>query len=747
MRSSRSTRSTSLAGALLLLAAVPLAALPASAATPGEALAATGGYGGYSTGTATYVNAVNVTDPDVAKVSLAQSAAGVAVDEELVTQDLLQSSILTADDAGKNAYGHGAAAGVGLLQAEDAPPQVALSTAEALSPPPSEQATSELLTLPVAPVATAQLLPSTAQAQTMSLTSICPATADGLISEGTAEAANVQLLSPTEGQNVLGVGGTVSSVSQTGLVAPASGATGSGLRSVTTQTLAPLTLFEGIPGAETTIEVLHQLQLSATAGGAAGSGEVFYGFVDASGDRVPDSEPVLLINGTGLTSEQLLGGGGLQLSLGVAEVFIGGPAHGLDDDPTTQPQIAANGTSAAAAADLIRVKVPGTVATGTTTPVAEDSPLAPILNPVLEPVAEALSPVLTGLQEALAGAGLGVADVRYGHLEALASVPAGGVVCTATPGGPDVGPFSEARKDASSQGVAPGATFEYVVRLPNRGTEPVTDVVVTDTFTGGPPPLEFVSSDPTPTSQDGNVLTYEVGTVEPGEYVDITLVFRVPADAPAGTVYRNDATITGTFQGEQISEDVAVSGPTVIATPNGACDVSRSTKYASNLEVATGQQFAYYVNVSNTGGTPCTGVTVTDELDEGVSFVSCSDDCTSSGRTVTWQVGTLAPGASTTLGVVVETVATEGRLPNTAVVDTAEGSTASPATPGPEVTGTSVPAPGNPAGCPSTGCPGSAVSPVASSGVLPRTGGAPLLALGALLLVGGGLGVSRIVRR
>lgn len=731
----------------MLLATVPLSALPASAATPGEALAATGGHGGYSTGSTTYVNALNATDPDVAKVSLAQSAAGVTVDEELVTQDLLQSSILTADAAGKNAYGHGAAANVGLLQAEDAPPQVALSTAEALSPPPSEQATSELLTLPAAPVATAQLLPSTAQARTTSLTSICPDTADGLISEGTAEAANAQLLSPAEGQNVLGVGGTVSSVSQTGLVAPAAGATGSGLSSVTTQSLAPLTLFEGIEGAETTIEVLHQLQLSATAGGTAGSGEVFYGFVDASGERVPDSEPVLLVNGEGLTSEQVLGGDGIQLSLGLADVFIGAPAHGLDDDPTSSPQVAADGTTAAAAADLIRIKVPGTVPTGTTTPVAEDSPLAPVLNPVLTPVVEGLEPVLTGLQQALADAGLDVADVRYGHLEALATVPAGGVVCTATPGAPTDGPFSEARKDVSSQGVAPGATFEYVVRFPNRGDQAVTDVVVTDTFTGGPPPLELVSSDPAATSQDGNVLTYEVGTVEPGEYVDITLVFRVPADAPVGTVYRNDATISGTYRGEQISEDVAVSGPTVIATPTGACDVSRSTKYASNLEVATGQQFAYYVNVSNTGGTPCTGVTVTDELDEGVTFVSCSDDCASSGRTVTWEVGTLAPGASTTLGVVVETVATEGRLPNTAVVDTAEGSTASPSTPGPEVTGTSVPAPGSPAGCPSTGCPGSAVSPVASPGVLPRTGGAPLAALGALLLVGGSLGVRRIVRR
>lgn len=729
----RASRVLATAAATALAASFGLAtASPATAVTPAEAVATTSGYGGYSSGTTTYVNAANVSDPDLAKVSLAQSAAAVSVREPLVTEDLLHSSILTTDAAGKNAYGHGAAANVGLLQAENAPPQVALSTAEALSPPPSTEATTdELLTLPLAPVATAQLLPSSAQARTTSVAGACVAGDDGLISAGTAEAADAQLLSPGADQNVISIGGSISTSSQTGLLPPVAGAAGFGLESLTTQSLAPITLFQGIPGAETTIEVLHQLRLSSRAGGVAGSGAVFYGFIDAEGEPVPDSEPVLLINGTGLTSEQVLGGDGIQLSLGLADVFIGAPAHGLDDDPTSDPAVAADGTSTAAAADLIRVKVPGTVTTGTTTPVAEDSPLAPVLNPVLTPVIEGLEPVLTALQQGLAGAGLDVADVRYGHLEALATVPAGGIVCSQVVGGSD-NPFSEARKDVSAFAVAPGATFEYTVRFPNRGTAPVTDVVVTDTFTGGPPLLEFVSSDPAPTSRDGNVLTYEIGTVEPGEYVDISLVFRVPANAPAGTQYRNDARISGTYQDREVTEDVSVVGPTVVEAPRGDCDVSRSTKYASNVEVVTGQTFAYYVNVANSGGETCTGVTVTDTLREGVEYVSCSETCTVAGRTVTWKLGTLVPGASATVSVVVRTVATAGRLPNDADIGTAEGSTANPQTPGPAVTDVSVPAPGRPAGCPATGCPAVAGS------VLPRTGPAALLpALGGLALAGG----------
>ena len=57
--------------------------------------------------------------------------------------------LLTASAAGKNAYGHGSAVNAGLVQGETAPPQVTLTTAEALSPPPAAAATTdELLTPP-----------------------------------------------------------------------------------------------------------------------------------------------------------------------------------------------------------------------------------------------------------------------------------------------------------------------------------------------------------------------------------------------------------------------------------------------------------------------------------------------------------------------------------------------------------------------------------------------------------------------
>lgn len=711
--------------AVSLTVSAAVLAAPAAAVAPGAALTNTAGFGGYSTGTNVFTDVLNSGgDPDLLRLSLSQSAAGVSVGEALVDQDLLGSSILTADEAGKNAYGHGAAANVGIGQAESAPPQVALSTAEALSPPPTVAEPTDLLQLPAGPVATAALLPSTAQAQTVSSSSVCPTGNESLISEGTSQVANAQLLSPGAGQNVVTVGdaalpgdGVSASVSQTGLVAPSGGAAGFGLATVTTQTIAPITLFRGIPGAETTIAVLRDLQLSATATGGTGS-EVFYGFVNAAGEPVPDSEEVLRINDTVLTSEDVLGGDGLKLSLGLVDVFIGAPAHGLDDNPLSNPTVTS--TNAAAAADFIRITVPGTVPVGSTMPVAADSPLAPVLNPVLQPVIDGLEPVLAGLQDALAAAGLDAADLRIGHFEALASVPAGGIDC----GGPDDNPLDESMKDVSVLDVAPGGLFDYDIRIPNRGDAPITNVVVKDTYSAD---LEFVSSVPPPTSRTGNMLTYELGTLQPNEFRIITLTFRVPTDAVAGTVYRNKALITGTYKGQPIDKPVEVEGPTVGPAPTGGCNLSGSTKFASNTQVVTGQNFGYFVNVLNSGGQPCRNVVVKDTLVDGVSFVSCTAGCTRDGQDLTWDVGTLAAGQGKVLAVVVKVTATSGTLPNRALITSPSGPGGTPSTPGPTVTDTSVPAPGKPA----SGPDGAGALP----GTLPRTGlplAPSVLALGLL---------------
>ncbi len=717
-----------LAGTLALAGVTALgAAAPAAAITPTEA-ANGAGYGGYSSGAIAHIEAVGTTATELTRAELAQSSAGVGVGQGLVDIDTLDSKILFADQAGKNAYGHGAGLSLSLGQAPGTTPSTTLALAEALSPPAS---TDEdiVLDVPVDPLVSADVLEASAQANTTTLANPCLTGGATLISQGTAQAADATILDPADvaglpvSQPVVQLDGTSESISENRLVPLAGGKFG--LSTFTTQTLAPLTLLGGTP-LETRIEVLKDIRLRATASGTAGGGNVFYGFVNDDGSQIvetDDTTPVLTVVALDsapltLTSQDVFGDEGLRLNLGVIDVFIGADSS---------ENIAADGTTAAGTADFIRIESPGTLPTGTT-PVITDGPLAPI-GGVLDPITDALAPVTDAIQDALESAGITLADIRYGHLEALAKVPVGGITC-----GPTEDPLRNAFKDVSALGVVAGATFNYTVRFPNDGKTPLTNVRVVDTFTGGPPPLEFISSVPAPTSRADNVLTYDIGTIEPGTFREITFTFRVPADARVGTKYMNSAKITATFEGRQIEKVVEKDAPTVIPALTGPCAVDRSTKFASNKEVATGQEFAYFINVSNTGGAECTGVTVTDELVAGVSFVSCSDNCTNAGQRVTFSVGTLASGASRTLKIVVKVTATTGTLPNAADITTDQGAKARPSTEGPRVTGNSVGNPGVPAGCPAIGCTGAE----GTGRDLPETGlgtTAPLLGVVALLLV------------
>jgi uncharacterized repeat protein (TIGR01451 family) len=711
---------TGLAGALsCLVVAAALSAPGAAQAALPHVLAGSSPYSALSDGTLVYANAANLPQVDIAKVGLGQSGAGAAVPSGLGTSDQLLQPLLGKSTAGKTAFGHGTGAGVGLLGSQTAPPAIALTTAEATSPAPST-ATSQLATIPLAPVATADITPSSATANT---------TADGAcvlgkdISNGAAHIVNAQAV--TSGAvSVVGLGGTSDTTSRTRLITPtkANGSTvttgKSGLLGQTTQVLAPITLFKGVPGAETTITVLGPLQLSAAAGGVPGTSVVSYGVVGKG-----DADPVVTItnggNTTSLTSQQVFTGAGVVIKLGVADITLGTPAHsltGLEGTPVTQ---AANGTSAAAAVDFVRVTVPGSLAPNG---VAVGGPLGTVLNPVLDPVATALGAVTGAIQTALAG--LGIADLRVGHLEARATVPVGGIDCSTD------NPLSESRKDVSALNVQPGSTFTYDIRVPNRGNAPITNVKVVDTY---PAELAFVSSVPAPASRSGHTLTFQLGTLQPNEFRIIQMVFKVPANAKAGTIYHNSAIITGTYLGQPVSFPVEVDGPTVGPVRVGDCNLSGSTKFASNTKVKTGENFGYFVNVLNSGGSDCANVTVSDTLIKGVRFVSCTDGCTHSGQVVTWKLGTLKGGDSRVLGVIVKVVATSGTLPNTAIVTSPSGTGGRPSTPGPTITNVTFPAPGNPADGP--------------NGQLPRTGlPVGLGALGLLGLLGAGV-TMRLRRR
>lgn len=83
--------------------------------------------------------------------------------------------------------------------------------------------------------------------------------------------------------------------------------------------------------------------------------------------------------------------------------------------------------------------------------------------------------------------------------------------------------------------------------------------------------------------------------------------------------------------------------------------------------VSLGNHLTYRVTTTNHGPARAVGVTLTDRLPAGASFVSASPDCTHASGTVTCALGALASGASTTRQIVVTPMA-PGVLTNTIVV-------------------------------------------------------------------------------
>lgn len=121
-------------------------------------------------------------------------------------------------------------------------------------------------------------------------------------------------------------------------------------------------------------------------------------------------------------------------------------------------------------------------------------------------------------------------------------------------------------------------------------------------------------------------------------------------------------------------------GALAIVTAGSAAQAGSSnlkiTKSDSPDPVRVGGQLTYTVGVENLGPTPATGVTVTDNLPNGVDLVSASGPagpCAVEGRKLTCAIGALAPvgvnyGGSPASVTIVVVPRTSGTIRNTARV-------------------------------------------------------------------------------
>ena len=143
-------------------------------------------------------------------------------------------------------------------------------------------------------------------------------------------------------------------------------------------------------------------------------------------------------------------------------------------------------------------------------------------------------------------------------------------------------------------------------------------------------------------------------------YSPITVTVNVANNAAASVT--NTASVSGGGQ-NNTSNDSASDNTTVVSSS----DLSL-TKTVSNPAPTINQNVTFTITLSNAGPTQATGITITDQLPAGLTFVSATPSTgTYTSGTGMWAVASLASAANATLQIVAK-VTNSGPITNTAEV-------------------------------------------------------------------------------
>jgi uncharacterized repeat protein (TIGR01451 family) len=207
----------------------------------------------------------------------------------------------------------------------------------------------------------------------------------------------------------------------------------------------------------------------------------------------------------------------------------------------------------------------------------------------------------------------------------------------APPGTPDI----VLEKSASAAHVDVDEAFTYTLTARNVSTADATGVRIDDRIPTG----LTITGTPAFCTTAGQAVSCQLGTLAGGASRSVTI--SVLATAGACPSVDNEGIVSAS------NEDAAATGNdgsntvTVgVTCPSDRPDVAiRKRSNAPDSGVFPGDRFTYTIVVDNVGSGDADGVTVTDAVPAGLTILSMSSSCTSTGQNVTCQLGTIAEGA------------------------------------------------------------------------------------------------------
>lgn len=201
--------------------------------------------------------------------------------------------------------------------------------------------------------------------------------------------------------------------------------------------------------------------------------------------------------------------------------------------------------------------------------------------------------------------------------------------------------------------------------------------------TGGTPPALTSVTCPVNVASVGVAYnSYAVATGGTAPYTFSINSGSLPPGSPAFNLNTSTGDLTGTPTGTttlytfgvKVTDSASPQGSAsascqiTVTAPADQSDVTITKSGPVPSIVATNTNIGYTIVVRNAGPASAAGVTVTDILPAGTSFVSATSPCSSSIGTVTCSLGTMASGGSTTIALVINSPSSTGSFDNTATV-------------------------------------------------------------------------------